>query len=433
MASYAMPFLVLNMGGEMVFILEQRLHAQNIPLEKGSRVLQEVIRAMCSPKFVEELFKPQDMYSPPLVRSLFERVAHSSIMRLNESSMDRLYDLMCMGFKHQVMNISHSEDLSRVTLNHLDELRKRVPEDEIGVQVQTCISRFQQLATGITKLEYDLVRQELLRFLQDKKVKVSLFLQEGIQNSDGTLVLASPCNMSHCAQPLGTVRYFDDAGQVTRTTTISLPPPARQVRPTPADPAAAAALVTCGSNIYATATHSTPGAPSTHVAPPILPPSKSSHSAPAPAAATPSAPAPTAASASLTPFPKSPVTLATAPAARPTTAPARSAVSEFSQLASLLGTTHIDKPLPLNIFPDSLDGPATAPVRPGLPGKPAERPANVVTIDAKTQRRPLSALLDWDAPKKPAAAPAPAPAAAAEKPVGTEDGDDLLGLMDGTA
>ena len=33
----AMPMLVINMGGEMVYILEQRLRAQNIPKDKSSK------------------------------------------------------------------------------------------------------------------------------------------------------------------------------------------------------------------------------------------------------------------------------------------------------------------------------------------------------------------------------------------------------------
>lgn len=36
-AMLAMPLLVMNMGGEMVYILEQRLHAQNIPVEKSRK------------------------------------------------------------------------------------------------------------------------------------------------------------------------------------------------------------------------------------------------------------------------------------------------------------------------------------------------------------------------------------------------------------
>lgn len=33
----AMPMLVINMGGEMVYILEQRLRAQNIPGDKSRK------------------------------------------------------------------------------------------------------------------------------------------------------------------------------------------------------------------------------------------------------------------------------------------------------------------------------------------------------------------------------------------------------------
>lgn len=33
----SMPLIVLNMGGEMVYILEQRLTAQKVPKEKADR------------------------------------------------------------------------------------------------------------------------------------------------------------------------------------------------------------------------------------------------------------------------------------------------------------------------------------------------------------------------------------------------------------
>lgn len=37
MAQYAMPLVMINMGGEMVYILAQRLTAQNVPLDKSKR------------------------------------------------------------------------------------------------------------------------------------------------------------------------------------------------------------------------------------------------------------------------------------------------------------------------------------------------------------------------------------------------------------
>ena len=38
MTQHAMPLLVINMGGEMVYILQQRLQAQKIPPEKSEKV-----------------------------------------------------------------------------------------------------------------------------------------------------------------------------------------------------------------------------------------------------------------------------------------------------------------------------------------------------------------------------------------------------------
>ena len=43
----------------MVYILEQRLHAQNIPDKKSVRVLRDVVKTMYNPKFIHELFVPQ--------------------------------------------------------------------------------------------------------------------------------------------------------------------------------------------------------------------------------------------------------------------------------------------------------------------------------------------------------------------------------------
>ena len=45
MSSFCMPMIIVNMGGEMVYILEQRLHAQNVPLDKSKRGAQLPYRA----------------------------------------------------------------------------------------------------------------------------------------------------------------------------------------------------------------------------------------------------------------------------------------------------------------------------------------------------------------------------------------------------
>lgn len=45
---------------------------------------------MFNKKFMDELFKPQELYSKKALRTVFDRLAHASIMRLNAASMDKV-------------------------------------------------------------------------------------------------------------------------------------------------------------------------------------------------------------------------------------------------------------------------------------------------------------------------------------------------------
>lgn len=85
MSLLTMPLLVVNLGAEMVYILHQRLKAQCIAEDKAHMVLNDVVRTWFDNSFIEELFKPQELYSLTATREIFGRLAHSSIMRLNQS------------------------------------------------------------------------------------------------------------------------------------------------------------------------------------------------------------------------------------------------------------------------------------------------------------------------------------------------------------
>ncbi|GLC39781.1 hypothetical protein PLESTF_000883200 [Pleodorina starrii] len=210
MSQLAMPLLVVNLGCEMVYILEQRLKAQNIPADKSCKVLNDVIRTMFDPEYVDKLFAPQDIYTVSQTRKIFDRLAHSSIMRLSESSMDKLFDLMMMGFKYQLLCSTKLDQMLEVTLLHLATIRSIVeglPDKSsaplIGVVEGLAARAYRGLPAG----HGHLVRQTLLRFFQDKRVKVSLFLQEGIQSSLGRIILPSPHN-----DYVGTVTTYSMTG-----------------------------------------------------------------------------------------------------------------------------------------------------------------------------------------------------------------------------
>ncbi|KAH3826465.1 hypothetical protein DPMN_128371, partial [Dreissena polymorpha] len=172
MSQKTLPLLFINLGGEMVYILDQRLRAQNIPDEKAKKVLHDIVSTMFHKRFVEELFKPQPLYSKKALRTVFDRLAHASIMRLNAASMDKLYDLMTMAFKYQVSLSLTPKDILLITLNHMDAIRKFVEgQDTILQQVdhvyRLLLETFGQMTCG----GFHLVRQTLLNFFQDMHIR----------------------------------------------------------------------------------------------------------------------------------------------------------------------------------------------------------------------------------------------------------------------
>ncbi|XP_068238459.1 protein OSCP1-like [Palaemon carinicauda] len=140
MSLRALPLQFLNLGGEMMYIIDQRLRAQNIPSDKAAKVRNDIIGIMLNRRFVEELFKPQDLYCRSALRTVFDKLAHGSVMRLNAPSMDKLFDLMLMGLKYQVLMCPQPLDLLLVTLNHLDALKSYASSTSVLAQVEDTLN-----------------------------------------------------------------------------------------------------------------------------------------------------------------------------------------------------------------------------------------------------------------------------------------------------
>ncbi|MCP9258627.1 hypothetical protein DINM_001643 [Dirofilaria immitis] len=161
MSLKCMPLLFLNMGSEMIYILQQRLKAQKVSKEK---TIQQANYA-----------------------NFFEKLAHSSIMRLNETSMDKLYALITMTYKYQLQLCNGPEDIVFITLNHLDSIREILPEDK---KLNQCLDVAHRM---------------------NSRLNVSLFLRENKQTEEGRFILFPESNyqLLYNGSPPGKIRYFD--------------------------------------------------------------------------------------------------------------------------------------------------------------------------------------------------------------------------------
>ncbi|KAA6427690.1 MAG: hypothetical protein FRX49_02353 [Trebouxia sp. A1-2] len=240
MSLIALPLVIVNLGAEMVYILDQRLKAQCIAEDKSRLVLNDVIRTWFDDNFIAELFKPQQLYSLPATRQIFERLAHSSIMRLNQFSMEKLFDLMLMGFKYQVLCSQHAQDILQITLVHLRTVKHFLTETRVQHAVDVVEARVRSLYERLPLGQWRVIRQALCSLYQD--TLVSLFMQEGIQVDGARVVLPQPVSTGPAPQ-VGTVTSYAADGSVhTRHLTMA------STQGNPADFFQHPALL--GSNLY---------------------------------------------------------------------------------------------------------------------------------------------------------------------------------------
>ncbi|XP_060916314.1 protein OSCP1a [Labrus mixtus] len=224
MSVRTLPLVFINLGGEMLYILDQRLQAHNTSednSEKGvwseydrKRVMNDIVGTMFNKGFMDELLKPQQLYSHRTLKTVLTRLAHASIMRLNPASMDRLYELMIMAVKYQVFLCPRPRDLLLISYNHIDTIRELVKETPVALnQVEEAHRKIVEVYSSLSEGEFQLLRQTLLIFLSDSHVRVSLFIKNKVQNPNGRFVLSTSGPVPHGVDIPGLIRTFDSKGK----------------------------------------------------------------------------------------------------------------------------------------------------------------------------------------------------------------------------
>lgn len=203
----------------MMYILDQRLHAQNVLKDKTSKVVNDIVSTMFSKHFIDEMFRPQLMYSKRTMRSVFDRLAHSSLLRLNAASMDKLYDLMIMVVKQQVLMCLRPKDILFITLNHLDAIMELVKDNPSTLQQVNYVYRlFIKVYADLSDGEFQLLRQTMLTFFQDCHIRVTVFLKEKVQNNDGLFVLPRSGVVGWNIEIPVVIKLFDENSELIKTT-----------------------------------------------------------------------------------------------------------------------------------------------------------------------------------------------------------------------
>ncbi|CAH0589143.1 unnamed protein product [Chrysodeixis includens] len=190
MSHFATPFIVVNLGCEMIFVIDQRLKAQNITLDKSERVLTDVVTVLLHPKLLDELFISQPVATHTVIKQLLQDISATSIMKLDDYSMSKLWDLMTMIFKWQLA-VATNQNIFDITRRHLRSVAILMPQFFPKAIIEQAMKRFESLARRFTDNDYKGLSSTLILWFSEYHTKISVLMRLGLQKKDGTFHLPS--------------------------------------------------------------------------------------------------------------------------------------------------------------------------------------------------------------------------------------------------
>ena len=216
-----MPILIVNLGSEMLYVIRQRLIAQRVGKQKARRVMNEITSTMFATDFVDQLFVPTALYSMGDVLKIFHRLAHSSIMRIQEASMTKLFELMVVGVKYQILMARSEHDYLRICLCHLDILRGYVHK-ESEMLLDYIQEKLQHTYGMLSANKLRSLKEALYDFFAGKHVRISVLMKLQLQRPDGLMRIdLGKCCPPQIAPP-GKLRVFDATGAVSQVVDLDL-------------------------------------------------------------------------------------------------------------------------------------------------------------------------------------------------------------------
>ncbi|XP_013112267.2 protein OSCP1 [Stomoxys calcitrans] len=184
-------FIIVNLGCEMLYVIDQRLKAQKIAADKSKQVLHDVTSVLLEPKFIESLIVGSSSEGGQLLaeehcKFMLKDIATCSLMRLDEVSMDKLWNLMTMIYKWQLFHTKYQYQLMDITFRHLASIAQLYPEEKYALLIDYTKNTLLDFWNSCTDDEQNRIYATNIWWLDGFSIKISLLIRLGFQAMDGT-------------------------------------------------------------------------------------------------------------------------------------------------------------------------------------------------------------------------------------------------------
>jgi hypothetical protein len=139
-------------------------------------------------------------------------------MRLNTTSMNKLFELMLMTLKLQILRSRYPEEIYQITLNHylgILEILNSIENDDRSLieRIEEEMENFKKNYSKLSPYDYIILKSVILRFLQGKNVKVSIFIQDNLQDSNSIIYLPMKEESPPLVGKLGVVKNYSNGNE----------------------------------------------------------------------------------------------------------------------------------------------------------------------------------------------------------------------------
>uniref|UniRef100_A0A1A9WWH3 Uncharacterized protein n=1 Tax=Glossina brevipalpis TaxID=37001 RepID=A0A1A9WWH3_9MUSC len=186
-------FILVNLGCEMLYVIDQRLKAQQIPMNKSIQVIHDVTAVLLDPKFLDSLIigstqPTSQLFSESHCKFMLKDIATCSLMQLNSDSMDKLWNLMTMVYKWQLYLTRHQHHLLDITFRHLDSIANLYTEEKRSFLIDFTKNTLLDFWNSCNDDEQLSIYRTNKAWLEFFNTKISLLIRLGFQTLDGNFI-----------------------------------------------------------------------------------------------------------------------------------------------------------------------------------------------------------------------------------------------------
>ncbi|KAH8420997.1 hypothetical protein KR222_001593, partial [Zaprionus bogoriensis] len=178
-----------------LYVIDQRLKAQQIAEDKSVQVIHDVTTVLLDPKFLESLINGSMHSNAQLLTAehckfMLNDIATCSLMRLDETSMDKLWNLMTMVYKWQLFVSRHQHNLLDITFRHLDAINRLYPDAKRHLLIDFAKNMLLDFWNACGEEQQLSIYRTNKAWLQCFNTKISLLIRLGFQAMDGSFINA---------------------------------------------------------------------------------------------------------------------------------------------------------------------------------------------------------------------------------------------------